>query len=293
MPTTQPTTRLAPALRLLAQSIRNVPRPVRQVFSRAPFLGRALQRFLARSAPEGSVEVAVESGLLRGTQLRLNLRTERDFWLGTYERQLITAIADFCQSGMIAYDLGANIGYTTLAFAHAVGAAGRVYAFEPLPDNTRRIAEHVTLNGLQEVVRLVPCAVSDHEGLEQFDVHYSHLQGRIAVSTQANNQGEQIDVPSISLDDFVYRQDNPPPDAIKIDIEGGATKAIPGMLHVLEAKRPIVFVELHDATEQQVAWDTLEHCGYRMRLLRPGYPQIGRHEELAEGWPHQLLALPE
>jgi FkbM family methyltransferase len=293
MPSTDPTTHLAPTLRLLAQIIRSVPRPIRHVFSRAPILGGALQRLLERSAPEAPTEVAVESGLLRGTRLRLNLRVERDYWLGTYERQLMAAIADFCRAGMVVYDLGANIGYTALAFAHAVGRTGRVYAFEPLPDNTRRIVEHVALNGLQEVVQLVPCAVSDHEGFERFDIHYSHLQGRIAAPTEGDTQGEQSEVPSISLDDFVYQRGNPPPDAIKIDIEGGATKAFPGMVHVLEAKRPIIFLEIHNAAEQQIAWDMLERYGYQMRLLRPGYPRLGSREELAEGWPHQTLALPE
>jgi FkbM family methyltransferase len=236
--------------------------------------------------------VAIESGVLHGMRLRLNLRVERDYWLGTYEHQLMVAIDDFCRAGMVAYDVGANIGYTTLALARAVGATGRVYAFEPLPDNTRRIVEHGALNGLQEVVQLVACAVSDHEGFEQFDIHYSHLQGRIGVPAEGN-QGGQIEVPSMSLDDFVYRHGNPPPDAIKIDIEGGATKAIPGMLRVLEAKRPIIFVEIHDAAEQQITWDTLESYGYQMRLLRPGYPQLSNREKLAEGWPYQALAIPE
>jgi FkbM family methyltransferase len=293
MPSTHPTTQLAPVLRLLAQIIRIVPRPIRQIFSRAPLLGSALQRLLAYSAPEVPVEVTIESGLLRGMRLRLNLRAERDYWLGTYERQLIAAIADLCRAGMIAYDVGANIGYITLACAHAVGATGRVYAFEPLPENTRRIVEHVALNGLKEIVQLVRCAVSDHEGLERFDVHHSHLQGRIAAPTHGGDQSEQIDVPSISLDEFVYRHGNPPPDMIKIDIEGGATKAFPGMVHVLETKRPIIFVEIHDAAEQQIVWDTLEHCGYRMRQLLPGYPQVSSHEQLAERWPYQALALPE
>jgi FkbM family methyltransferase len=293
MPSTHPTTHLAPALRLLAQIIRIVPRPIRQIVSRAPLLGSTLQRLFAHSTPEVPIEVTVESGVLRGMQLRLNLRAERDYWLGTYERQLVAAIADLCRAGMIAYDVGANIGYITLACAHAVGATGRVYAFEPLPDNTRRIAEHVALNGFQKIVQLVPCAVSDHEGLERFDTHYSHLQGRIAAPTQGNNQREQIDVPSISLDDFVYRHGNPPPDVLKIDIEGGATKAFPGMVRVLEAERPIIFVEIHDAAEQQIVWDTLERCGYRMRQLLPRYPQVRSREQLAERWPYQALALPE
>jgi len=65
------------------------------------------------------------------------------------------------------------------------------------------------------------------------------------------------------------------------------------MARVLEAKRPIIFAEIHDAAEQQIVWDTLERCGYRMRQLLPGYPQFGSREQLAGRWPYQVLGRPE
>ncbi|HEY3229657.1 MAG TPA: FkbM family methyltransferase [Roseiflexaceae bacterium] len=292
MPTVRLTTRLALPLRLLAPSVRTVPRPIRQFFYRSPLLGSAIQRLLARSTPERLAEVQVESSILRGARLRLNLRTERGYWLGTYELQLMAALAHSCRAGMVVYDLGANIGYTTLAFARAVGETGRVYAFEPLPDNTRRLAEHVALNGFQGTVRLVPCAVSDREGLVRFFVHYSHLQGRIASPAEKTELGKQIDVPSLRLDDFVYRDGNSPPDVVKIDIEGGASKAIPGMARILADKRPIIFIEIHDDAEQQITWDTLERSGYQLRRLQPGYPQPTGRDELTEEWPYHLIARP-
>jgi hypothetical protein len=81
-------TRLALPLRLLAESVRMMPRPIWQFLYRSPLLGNAIRRLLARSTPEELVEVQVESNILRGARLRLNLRTERGYWLGTHELNL-------------------------------------------------------------------------------------------------------------------------------------------------------------------------------------------------------------
>src|SRR5260370_34744466 len=55
-----------------------------------------------------------------------------DHWLGTYERDKQSAIVRFAKAGMTFYDVGAHAGFYTLTFSRLTGAAGRVYAFEPL-----------------------------------------------------------------------------------------------------------------------------------------------------------------
>jgi len=48
-----------------------------------------------------------------------------------YEPEIRTVLEMLCSPGMVAYDIGANIGIFTLLFAARVGPGGRVYAFEP------------------------------------------------------------------------------------------------------------------------------------------------------------------
>ena len=65
--------------------------------------------------------------------------------------------------GNVVLDLGGNIGYYTLLFARRVGPSGKVFAFEPDPDNFALLQENIESNGYENVV-LVPKAAADRAG---------------------------------------------------------------------------------------------------------------------------------
>ena len=101
---------------------------------------------------------------------------------------------------------------------------------------------------------------------------------------------ETISVPGIHLDEFVYRDRHPPPQVIKIDIEGGEVLALPGMQRVLLESRPLVLLELHGPEAAHLAWKTLAGAGYRMCRMAPGFPEFPSWEVL--DWKSYLVALP-
>jgi len=49
----------------------------------------------------------------------------------SYEPKIRKAIQKFTKPGMIAYDIGANVGVFSFLFASIVNKEGHVYAFEP------------------------------------------------------------------------------------------------------------------------------------------------------------------
>ena len=61
---------------------------------------------------------------------------------------------------MTAIDVGAHEGYMTLVMAKLVGATGRVLAYEPLPQNFKRLSQTMALNDLRQVT-LYQIALSD------------------------------------------------------------------------------------------------------------------------------------
>ena len=137
----------------------------------------------------------------------------------------------------------------------------------------------------------MPYAASDREGNEPFLVHEEHSMGKLAGSSGRDVEYlGQIDVKSLRLDDFIYRDGNPCPNIVKIDIEGGGVKAIPGMLRLLSEGRPIVFMEMHGPEEQGVAWDALKQNGYVIHRMERGYPEIARIDAL--DWKEYINALP-
>jgi len=279
-------------LSLAALVARYSPPGLKRAFYRLPWLSRAIRRSLNRLAPHGLMEVQVAAGILQGQKLRLDLQAEKDYWLGTYEPELQAAVLNFMRSGMVAYDVGANVGYVSLMLARAVGAGGRVYAFEALPANLERLGENLALNGMQSTVRVVPCAVTDRPGPVQFLVGPSGGVGKAAGSAgrQSLDYSAQVRVSGIALDAFVYTDGNPPPQVVKMDIEGGEVLALPGMRRLLREARPLLFLELHGPEAARVAWDALASAGYQICRMSPGYASVPAVEAL--DWKAYLVALP-
>ena len=115
---------------------------------------------------------------------------------------------------------------------------GKVYAFEALPDNVERLRRNVELNGFNDRVSIFPGAVAAGAGEVKFLVHFSGGMGKAAGSAGRDEQYlREIIVPGISLDEFVFAQGNPPPQAVKMDIEGGEVLALPGMARVYWPRR--------------------------------------------------------
>ncbi len=246
---------------------------------------------LNKAAPSGLDVVNIAAGRLEGMPMLLDMQTEKDFWLGTYEPEMQSALGELIKPGMTAYDVGANIGYVTLILAKLTGAHGKVYAFEALPDNVERLRRNVELNGFNDRVSIFPGAVAAGEGEVRFLVHSSGGMGKAAGSAGRNEQYlREITVPGISLDEFVYTQGNPPPQAVKMDIEGGEVMALPGMQRVLAEARPLMLMELHGPESARAAWDALTAAGYQLCRMKPGYPRVPSLDAL--DWKAYLVALP-
>jgi FkbM family methyltransferase len=223
-------------------------------------------------------------------RLRLDLQREKDYWLGTYEVDLQLAVRDWVRPGMVVYDVGANIGYLSLLLARAVGPGGRVFAFEALPANLERLAQNLALNGMGRRVQVVPGAVVDCSGPVRFLTGPSDGMGKAQGSAgrQEPVYGGMIPVEGIALDDFAYRLGNPPPQVVKMDIEGGEVLALPGMKRLLARARPLMLLELHGRAAAALAWETLTSAGYGIFRMAPGYAEVPSLEAL--DWKAYLVA---
>jgi FkbM family methyltransferase len=278
-------------LRFAAFTARVLPLPVKQAIYRWPPLAKAARGLLNRASPEGITEVNIAGGNLAGASFLLDMQSEKDLWLGTFEPELQKAVDVFVRPGMTVYDVGANIGYVTLMLTKAVDAHGRVLAFEPLPQNLERLKANIELNGVVEQVSVIPAAVGDRSMRTQFSMHESTGMGKVAGSAgRVEKYLEAIEVDLIDLDNFVFTKGHPAPDLIKVDIEGGEVLALPGMERVLTSKRPILFLELHGGDAARVAWDTLTEADYRLHYMHSGYRTVKSLSDL--DWKAYIVGLP-
>jgi hypothetical protein len=129
-----------------------LPQSCKRALYRNPIIANLIRYSLNLAAPIGLSEVTVAAGDAKGTNLILDLKTEKDYWLGTYEPELQEAIVNLVNPGDTIYDIGANIGFMTLLFARRTGPQGHVYAFEALPENAARLNSNIEINALKERV---------------------------------------------------------------------------------------------------------------------------------------------
>ncbi|MEA3351717.1 MAG: FkbM family methyltransferase [Chloroflexota bacterium] len=279
-------------LKIAASTANILPDVVKRSFYRIKPLARLIRAMLNRTAPTGFTQVAVAAGELAGARLRLDLQLEKDYWLGTYETELQTAISELVEPGWVAYDVGANIGYMTLMLARSVGKKGKIFAFEALPDNVKRLRTNIALNpALESNITITSGAVTNSSHPVRFLIGPSGAMGKAEGSAGRQvDYNDAIEIPGIVLDDFIYQQGNPAPDVIKMDIEGGEVLALQGMSRILTAARPLIFLELHGHEAAQVAWDTLTAAGYQICRMQRGYPPVPSLETL--DWKAYLVAFP-
>lgn len=268
-------------LSLAAFAARILPNSLKQAIYRFKPLARFIRGRLNRAAPTGLTQVKVAGGDLAGFTILLDMQIDKDYWLGTYEPELQAALRELIQPGAVIYEVGANIGYVSLLLAKAAGETGHVYAFEALPENAERWRKNVELNGMNPRLSLFAGAVTQAAGPVRFLVHASAGMGKAAGSAGRDDKYQsEVTVDGISLDEFIYGQGNPPPQAVKMDIEGGEVLALPGMRRVLAEARPLMLLELHGYESSRVAWETLTAAGYKIRWMRRGYPVVPSLEAL-------------
>lgn len=83
---------------------------------------------------------------------------------GYWEMWVTEVIAACVQPGMVAADIGANIGYYTLLMADLVGPRGCVHAFEPNPRMIRLLQRSVALNGFTSRTYIHQTALGETDG---------------------------------------------------------------------------------------------------------------------------------
>lgn len=191
--------------------------------------------------------------------------------------------ADLPLDGRVAYDIGANEGSHTFALRRRTGANGHVYAFEPEPASFARLTRVVALNRLANV-SVFALALGDVTGVARMALPADGSKAEMAATLDPALQSMlgsagtemEMEVPVMRLDDWRREMELPPPDFMKIDVEGFEVAVIEGSAETLSAARPTLFVEIHgpDAEGKTAnargVLERLAPLGYRFRHLETG-----------------------
>jgi FkbM family methyltransferase len=180
--------------------------------------------------------------------------------------------------GMTVYDIGANLGEVTLFAADRVGGNGKVISFEPMKEAFEWLGHNVALNGDQDRVTCYNTALSDQKGelnlyaAKDPDPLGSYEDGLHTLFPSGGRNVLLHRVEVEKLDDRI--EDLPPPDFIKIDVEGAELFVLRGAMATLQKFHPQLLIEINAESfgaagyDQQLVFDLLTGLGYQLFDVR-------------------------
>jgi FkbM family methyltransferase len=198
------------------------------------------------------------------------------------------------REGDTVVEAGANIGAHTLGLARAVGAKGRVIAFEPQPFIFSLLAENAALNGLSQI-EPHQAGVAAQSGRLRMGTLPDPASGPINFGGMAlSEQGGGDAVETVSIDSLGLTALR----LLKADIEGMEYEAIEGAAQTIARCRPVLYLE-NDRPERQAALiGRVKAMGYRVWWHRPAlYSPHNFFKNTANAFPgvvsSNILCLPE
>lgn len=221
------------------------------------------------SLGQKSVLIKTMAGTLRWN---IDLLTSQEILLATYEPYMQAAFVAHISPGDVVYDVGAHAGYHSLFCSLLVGTGGSVCAFEPNPQNYSSLARQLALNSPHQV-SLLPYALSDKSEAARLDNSQGPSQGRLA------SEGD-IQVEARTIDSLVAEGLCPPPNVIKIDVEGHEQQVLLGALNTLRKHRPVILCDYNDHLTHALVTDLLTPLSYEVSSGPPVIAvPVAIHEE--------------
>lgn len=200
----------------------------------------------------------MRKGLFKGILLEINLRNQLSLIFEAPELHLQEIVKKYIKPGDIVFDIGANIGYVSIAMSRIVGEHGKVYSFEAIPSTGERCKKNLELNNCNNVT-FINKALSDKCIKTEFRIPDSGDTHSMASMVWHKNASDVIiiEVDTIAIDLDKQFKDLAP-SFLKIDVEGAEGKVILGMQKLIAKNNPIIFIECSEAG-REIVWDILKN----------------------------------
>lgn len=171
-------------------------------------------------------------------------------FLGGYELPELRLMSEMCSAigKCVAYEIGASTGHHALLLA---SVCAEVHCFEPF-ERQRQVAERrMAENGLEHVV-IHPFGLGARDELLPYFWDESNTNGMAGSFSSAHtNMAVHSELEVRRGDGWRTAGGAPPPDFIKLDVEGFEATALAGLRETLRTSEPAILVE--------ISWDGFDN----------------------------------
>lgn len=209
---------------------------------KARFYGRIVGDSFGKTGKSGRVRIRRVSPHQYRMELQLDDPMERfAFFVGCYWGMNITAtVTQLLRRGDYFVDVGANLGFLTLAASSKVGSEGKVFAFEPSTAMADRLSKTLLDNKIGNVT-VYQHALGDKEaeGMLDFNGHPSEANLR-----HSNGKGTKTRI--LRGDDVLKGLPESPWILAKLDVEGYELRVLNGFQSLIKRQKTAFLVEITD-----------------------------------------------
>ncbi len=238
-----------------------------ETFKKFPLVAKTFNFLYQLVGPRGIVLTEVQ-----GNKMFMDAKASGLVLTGYWEKYETELFKKTIKEGMTVVDIGAHIGYYTLFSASLVGEKGKVYAFEPGPENYSLLVKNIEVNGYNNVVA-VKKAVSNKAGVTKLFLGTSALHSIV----DSEDSKQSIEVETTTLDDFFIKKEKI--DVIKMDAEGAEYMIFLGMQKILKENNDIIiFTEFFPALLKKY----VEPKIYLEELIKSNFKLFIIHNEKIE-----------
>lgn len=171
------------------------------------------------------------------------------------EPRVQLALNDLCVGGGVAFDVGSNFGYLSVAMSRRVGPRGAVCAFEANPKIAQLCQSLLIESGCGNAQVYNNAVYKTSRDVIKLYLSENMVSDSISRHVSENT----VDIATISLDDFV-EDVGLVPDFVKMDIEGAEFDALLGFERTLSKCKPTVILE--QSPDDARCLDLMKSMGY-------------------------------
>lgn len=161
---------------------------------------------------------------------------------GRWEDHVLDIMNRYLKPGTTFLDVGANIGYFSLAAAELLrGSGGRVISIEANPEVLPFLYASIVQSQAADIIRVVPYAALDQMDSVSFMQDDS---GNLGGSRLSDGSEKSTLIMGGALD-MLLKDHSQTISFVKMDIEGSETRALAGMQNIILAHLPALLVEFN------------------------------------------------